>query len=113
MLDRDGAWRKQHAGMAKLATLCVPVFICGCTASGYEFMDHTALVLRPSHKQALLAYSFGGGEEASRDNTGNTRTVAASLAAAMNVDSNPLPTLNSDTMDLKGGRFYIHTPRGK
>jgi len=113
VLERNVAWRQQFAGMAKLASLALTVSLSGCTFHGYDVLDHTALVLRPSHKQALLAYSFGGGEEASRDNTGNTRTVAASLAAAMTVDDNPLPSINTDMMDFKGGRFYIHTPRGK
>ncbi len=64
VLERDGTWRQRCTGAAMLATLAVLVFVSGCAANRYEFMDHTALVLRPSHKQALLAYSFGGSEEA-------------------------------------------------
>jgi hypothetical protein len=97
--------------MAKFATLASSLFLSACATGRYGWMDHTALILRPSHKQALVAYSFGGGEQASRDNASNSRTVAASLAAAMTVNDNPLPTI--DTVDLKGGRFYIHTPRTK
>lgn len=75
-------------------------------------MDHATLVLRPSHKQALFAYSFGGGEVPREEARRNTeRTVAASIAAAVVVNDNPMPTL--DTVDFKGGRFYIHTPRQK
>lgn len=113
MLGWNVAWRQHGAGVTRVVPLAASLFIAGCAVNGYDFMDHSALVLRPSHKQVLLAYSFGGGEEARRDNTGNTRTVAASLAAAMTVDDNPLPSINTDTMDFKGGRFYIHTPRSK
>jgi hypothetical protein len=97
----------------KLTTLSAGIFLSGCAAGRYDFIDHTALVLRPSHKQALLAYSFGGGEAARRDNAGDSRTVAASLAAAMTVDNNPLPSINTDTMDFKGGRVYLHTSRNR
>jgi hypothetical protein len=74
-------------------------------------MDHATLVLRPSHKQLVLAYSFG--TEAPRQDPAlnASRSVAASIAAGMVVHDNPLTDI--DTVDFKGGRFYIHTPRTK
>lgn len=112
MPARNCGWRKRFAGAVKAAALCLPVLVSGCAAQRYGWMDHTALVLRPSHKQAILAYSFGGGANSPQEDAMATgRTVAASLAAAMVVNDNPLPTI--DTVDFKGGRFYIHTPRGK
>lgn len=113
MPELNCGWQKRRAGAARVAALCLAVGVSGCATGGYAWMDHAALVLRPSHKQALLAYSFGGGAEPSPQEQAMaaSRTVAASLAAAMVVNDNPLPTI--DTVDFKGGRFYIHTPRGK
>ncbi len=103
-------WRKRWNGAAKPAALCCSAFLGAC-ASTPDWMDHTALVLRPSHKQALLAYSFGGEVPREDIREDSRRNVAASIAAAVVVNDNPLPTI--DTVDFKGGRFYIHTPRQK
>ncbi|HZR37121.1 MAG TPA: hypothetical protein VFA75_17255 [Nevskia sp.] len=95
--------------MARTAVLAGSIVLCGCGAEAPRWMNHATLVLRPSHKQALLAYSFGAEaprEEAALD---AGRSVAASVAAGMVVRDNPLPDI--DTVDFKGGRFYIHTPR--
>jgi hypothetical protein len=105
-------WRQRFARGAKIATLGSLIFLSACAGGGYRFMDHATLVLRPSHKQALIAYTFGGGEAPPHDDVAAaSRSVAASLAGAMEVNSNPLPSI--DTVDFKGGRFYIHTPRPK
>lgn len=110
MLKVRTGWAERRAVAARFATLGACAFLGAC-ATNLDWMDHTALVLRPSHKQALIAYSFGGEvprEQARRD---TERNVAASIAAAAVVDDNPMPRL--ETVDFKGGRFYIHTPRSK
>jgi len=104
-------WLERFAVAAKLATLSATVLLCACATGGSDWMDHTALVLRPSHHQALLAYSFGSEESRHEARLDGRRNVAASIAAAVVVNDNPLP--NIDTMDFKGGRVYIHTPRTK
>ncbi len=99
-------------GGAGIALLAASTVLCACTSDPPRWMDHATLVLRPSHKQALLTYSFGA--EAPREEAAlnASRSVAASIAAGMVVQhDNPLPDI--DTMDFKGGRFYIHTPRTK
>lgn len=107
---RDGRW-KRFAGAVKFTLLSCPVLLCACATGHSSWMDRTALVLRPSHKQALIAYSFGSEVPRDEAREDSRRNVAASIAAAVVVNDNPLPTI--DTVDFKGGRFYIHTPRQK
>lgn len=111
MLGWNCARLERFAVAAKLATLSGSVFLSACATGGSGWMDHTVLVLRPSHHQALLAYSFGGDEPRQEAQLDARRNVAASIAAAVVVNDNPLPSV--DTMDFKGGRVYIHTPRTK
>jgi len=97
--------------MARTALLAGTIVLCACTSEAPRWMDHATLVLRPSHKQAVLAYSFGA-EAPRQDPAANaSRSVAASIAAGMVVHDDPLPDI--DTVDFRGGRFYIHTPRIK
>ncbi len=98
-------------GMARTALLAGSIVLCGCSIEAPRWMDHATLVLRPSHKQAVLAYSFGAEAPREEPALNASRSVAASIAAGMVVRDNPLTDI--DTVDFKGGRFYIHTSRTK
>lgn len=102
-------WAERSCGAAKVAALLCGL-LAACAADRPHWMDQATLIIRPSHHQAVFAYSFGG-EPGAREETNALvgRNVAASIAAATVVQDSPLPSL--DTVDFKGGRLLIHPPR--
>ena len=96
--------------------ICLGLCLCGCSG-GYDWTDHTALVLRPSRHQAAVAFSFGAEAPASRQDASALagRNVAAAIGAAMAVRDNGNPLPRFDNLDVRGGRLFIrgkdHDPR--
>lgn len=101
--------RSAAAGMARGAMLAGLALLSACAAEHPRWMDSTALVIRPSHKQAMLAWSFGAEAPRGSLQQDAERSVAASVAAAVHTD--PMPHM--DNLDFKGGRFYIHTTKNQ
>ena len=89
--------------------LACTAMLSACATDQAHWMDHTALVIRPSHRQAVLAFSFGAEAPPEPGAMLAPRNVSAVIAAAVVVRDDPMPTM--DTMDLKGGRLFIHPPR--
>lgn len=95
------------------ALLTCGVLLSACATDQRQWLDQTTLVIRPSHHEAVFAYSFGG-EEQRQEPSGAVvgRNIAATIAAAAVVrDDGPLPSM--DSMDFKGGRLLIHPPKNR
>jgi hypothetical protein len=105
----EGWKRSALSSMARIAVLAGSTVLCACASDHSRWMDSATLVLRPSHKQALLSYSFGSAAPRQDAMANAGRSVAASIAAASEVHNDFLPRM--DNMDFKGGRFYIHAQR--
>ena len=80
-----------------------------CATDHSPWMDHATLVIRPSQHQAGVAFAFGADPPRKEAGALAKRNIAATIAAAAVVRDNPLPSL--DTVDFKGGRLFIHSPR--
>lgn len=93
----------------RIATLACTAMLTACASDQSHWMDHTALVIRPSQRQAVLAFSFGAEAPPEPGAMLAPRSVSAVIAAAVVVRDDPLPTM--DTMDFKGGRLFIHPVR--
>jgi hypothetical protein len=106
----NGCWanavRKASTATAAACTGLVVTLLGACATDGQPWLDHAALVIRPSQHQAILAYSFGA--DALPPQT--RRNVAAVVAAAV-VSDELLPQLES--MDFRGGRLSIHAARDR
>ena len=104
-----GLWVNAQRGGTSVAAFTCGALLAACATERSPWMDSTALVIRPSHHQAVLAFSFGA--EPPREEVGAlaSRNIAATIAASAVLQDSPVPTL--DTMDFKGGRVFIHPPR--
>lgn len=94
----------------------IVVFACAalltaCATEQPQWLDHTALVLRPSHRQAMVAFSFGAEAPPEPGARLAPRNVSAVIAAAVVVQDDAVPKL--ETVDFKGGRLFIHSPRAR
>ena len=96
-------------GVTTIAVLTCGALLCACATDRSQWMDHATLVIRPSQHQAAVAFAFGAGPPRMEAGALAERNIAATIAAAAVVRDNPLPSL--DTMDFKGGRVFIHSPR--
>lgn len=94
---------------SRIAVLACTAMLSACASEQSRWLDHTALVIRPSHHQAVLAFSFGAEAPPEPGDMLAPRNVSAAIAAAVVVRDSPMPTF--DTMDFKGGRLFIHPPR--
>ena len=103
---------KKHCLMVREGESIV-VFACAalltaCATEQPQWLDHTALVLRPSHRQAMVAFSFGAEAPPEPGARLAPRNVSAVIAAAVVVQDDAVPKL--ETVDFKGGRLFIHSP---
>jgi len=96
----------QGAAIAALSCSCL---LCACATDRSPWMDHATLVIRPSQHQAGVAFAFGTDPPRKEAGALAERNIAATIAAAAVVRDSPLPSL--DTVDFKGGRLFIHSPR--
>ena len=95
----------------RIALLACTATLTACASDQPHWMDHAALVIRPSHRQAVLAFSFGAEAPPEPGAMLAPRNVSAVIAAAVVVRDDPMPNL--DTMDFKGGRLFIHRPKAR
>ena len=102
-------WVYAARGGTTVATFSCGALLVACATERSSWVDHTALVIRPSHHQAVLAFSFGADPPREEAGALASRNIAATIAASAVLQDSPIPTL--DTMDFKGGRVFIHPPR--
>ncbi len=95
-------------GESIVAFACAAL-LTACATEQPQWLDHTALVLRPSHHQAMVAFSFGAEAPPEPGARLAPRNVSAVIAGAVVVQDDPVPKL--ETVDFKGGRLFIHSPR--
>jgi hypothetical protein len=102
-------WVNAPRGSTSIAAFTCGALLAACATERSPWMDNTALVIRPSHHQAVLAFSFGADPPRAEAAALAGRNIAATIAATAVLQDSASPSL--DTMDFKGGRLVIHSPR--
>ena len=102
-------WMNAPRGATSIAAFTCGALLAACATERTPWMDRTALVIRPSHHQAVLAFSFGADPPREEAGALAGRNIAATIAASAVLQDSPTPNL--DTMDFKAGRLVIHSPR--
>lgn len=104
------AWRIPGMRACGLAS-CALLAACA-TGGESSWMDHGALMLRPSRHEVGVAFAFGGAEAPRGEGEAYTSSgIGTRIAAAMapEVTDDRLP--GAESVDFKSGRLYIHTPK--
>ena len=98
-------------GAGTIAVFAGSCVLAACATSPRQWADQTALVIRPSQRQALLAFSFGADPPHQDAGLNTRRNIAATIAETAVLRDSTLPAL--DTMEIRNGRLSIHPPRAR